>query len=253
MRNWDEVREVLSRYYEGNTLPAEERQLKEWLQAADLPKDLQAEAQLLGWYKAEQAITSPLSERELLSTLPGAEEKPLRRLWPLLGQLAAAVAMLLIGYGAGNLAKEPTPAFTTDASTELTAMRQELSQLKDMLQQGGSTSQRLQAVNVAAETSKPDAELLMALIHTMHFDDNVNVRMAAVEALLNYRQHPQVRQALIHSLSIQTDANVQLMLIQGLTQMNEKEAVPQMQELLKNPDLQHVVRQHIQESISILI
>lgn len=80
--------------------------------------------------------------------------------------------------------------------------------------------------------ASPDAELLMALVQTMHFDGNVNVRLAAVEPLLGYQQHPQVRQALIHFLSIQTDANVQLMLIQGLTRMRKKGAVPQMQQLL---------------------
>ncbi|MBW3545159.1 MAG: HEAT repeat domain-containing protein, partial [Bacteroidetes bacterium] len=174
-------------------------------------------------------------------------------LWPVFGQLAAAIALLLMGYAAGTYLEKPASGLPADASTEITAMRQELSQLKDLLQQGATTGQRLQAVNVASTATNPDAELLMALVHTMHFDDNVNVRLAAVEALLNYRQYPQVRQALIHSLGIQTDPNVQLMLIQGLTQMQEKEALPQMQELLKDPALQKVVRQQLQESISILI
>lgn len=253
MRNWDEVRELLSRYYDGDTTVAEEQQLKASLQTHDLPIDLRAEAQLLGWSVVEQAVSSPISDEELLLRLPVIEKKPVRNLWPMLGQLAAAIALLLVGYAAGTFMDKPSPAVATDTNTEITAMRQELSQLKDMLQGAGSTGQRLQAVSVAAEAPNPDAELLMALVQTMHFDDNVNVRMAAVEALLNYRHHSLVRQALVHSLSIQTDANVQLMLIQGLTRMQEKEAVPQMQELLRDPDLQQVVRQQLQESISILI
>lgn len=247
------MRELLSRYYEGDTTVAEERTLKAELQKPDLPADLRAEAQLLGWSVEEQAVSAPQSEQELLELLPLEEVKPARSMWPWLGQLAAAVALLLLGYAAGTLLQKPEPELASNTTTELTAMREELTELKGLLQQGATTGQRLQAVSVAAENANPDAELLMALIHTMHFDDNVNVRQAAVEALLNYRQHPQVRQALIHSLSIQTDANVQLMLIQGLTRMQEKEAVPQMQELLKNPDLQQLVRQQLQESISILI
>lgn len=253
MSNWDNIRELVSRYYEGDTTVAEERQLREALQAGDLPQDLRAEAQLLGWAAAEKLQTAPLSEAALLQQLPLGKEKPARPLWPVLGQLAAAIALLLMGYAAGTYLAKPAAGLPADASTEITAMRQELSQLKDLMQQGATTGQRLQAVNVASNTQNPDAELLMALVHTMHFDDNVNVRLAAVEALLNYRQYPQVRQALIHSLGIQTDPNVQLMLIQGLTQMQEKEALPQMQELLKNPELQKVVRQQLQESISILI
>ncbi len=253
MRNWDNVRELISRYYEGETTVAEERQLKDALQAADLPNDLRVEAQMLGWAAAEQAQTAPVSEAALLKALPIENERPVRNLWPVFGQLAAAIALLIMGYVAGTSLGKSATDQPTETSTELTAMRQELSELKGLLQQGATTGQRLQAVNVAAANANPDAGLLMALVHTMHFDDNVNVRLAAVEALINYREHPQVRQALIHSLSIQTDANVQLMLIQGLTKMQEKEALPQMQELLKDPDLQQVVRQQIQESISILI
>ena len=208
---------------------------------------------MLGWQQHEQAVKAPQSEADILLALPTQEEKPVKKLWPAaIWQIAAAVALLMVGYWAGRAMSTPE-ALPVEATTELSAMRQELASLKEMLQSSASTGQRLQAVTVAAEAPRADTELLMALIQTMHFDDNVNVRMAAVEALMNYRKEPQVRRALINSLSIQNDPNVQLMLIQGLTNMQEKEAVPVMQDLLKQKDLQMVVRQKIQESLSILI
>lgn len=251
MRNWDELRETLSRYYEGETSIQEEQALKEALREADLPDDLRAEAVLLGWSLQEQNVKAPVSEQEIWHALP--VEKPAGRGLTLYWQWAAAVALLVMGYAAGVVFNNTQPASPIETATELSAMRQELTSLKNMLHEGATTGQRLQAVTVAAETARPDAELLMALIHTMHFDDNVNVRLAAVEALLNYRQHPQVRQALVHSLGIQTDANVQLMLIRGLTQMKETEAVPQMQALLQQDSLQQVVRHQLTESIAILL
>jgi HEAT repeat protein len=257
MKNWDKVRQMLERYYEGESSVAEEQELRLLLQDPVLPADLKAEAQLLHWPLAERQVAAPLSEEGLLARLPLEEEKsgrPVHRLWPYAWQAAAAVALLLIGFaiGKGDSPSE-APAQTTPTSTELMALRQELTEVKELLQGGGSTGQRLQAVNVAALTPQADAELLMALIHTLHFDENVNVRLAAVEALLNYQQHPQVRRALVHSLGIQTDPNVQLALIHGLTRMGEKAAVPQLLRLLEEQELQQVVRQQINESISILI
>jgi HEAT repeat protein len=257
MKNWDKVRQMLERYYEGESSVAEEQELRLLLQDPALPADLKAEAQLLHWPLAERQVAAPLSEESLLARLPLEEEKPVRtlhQLWPYAWQAAAAVALLLIGFAIGKGgAPSEVPAQTATTSSELMALRQELSEVKELLQGGGSTGQRLQAVNVAALAPQADAELLMALIHTLHFDENVNVRLAAVDALLNYQQHPQVRRALVHSLGIQTDPNVQLALIHGLTRMGEKAAVPQLRKLLEEEELQQVVRQQINESISILI
>ncbi|AHM61003.1 anti-ECFsigma factor, ChrR [Flammeovirgaceae bacterium 311] len=258
MKNWDSVRELLSRYYEGETTIAEEKALKEALQEATLPQDLVLEAKLLGWQQQEQSIKAPISDQEILAILPQDADRPALQkthsYWLAVWQIAAAVSLLVLGFAAGKFTgSQPDAPLAAETATELTAMRQELSSLKEMLQNGATTSQRLQAVSVASEAPRADAELLLALIETMHFDDNVNVRMAAVEALMHYREHPQVRQALIHSLGIQKDPNVQIMLIQGLTAMQEKEAVPQMQDMLRQADLQQVVRQQLQKSISILL
>ncbi|EMR02401.1 HEAT repeat domain-containing protein [Cesiribacter andamanensis] len=254
MRNWDNVRELLERYYEGETTVAEEQQLRQLLQEPALPPDLQAEARLLHWPLAERQIQSPLSAEALMAplALPAAEPK-VRLLWGWAWQVAAAVSLLVVGFALGRGGAGAVPAEEQPTATELTALRQELSELKGLLQAGATTGQRLQAVTVAATTPQADAELLMALIHTLHFDENVNVRLAAVEALMNYQQHPQVRRALIHSLGIQTDPNVQLALIHGLTRLGEKEAVPQLQKMLQDEELQQVVRQQVNESISLLI
>lgn len=268
--NWNKAEELLERYYEGRTSAPEEQELRELLSRPDLPKQLQAEAEVLQHLQLAGKETSTLSDEALFARLdehlqeepplkqenkPAAKsvQLPLHVLW----QIAAAFALLALGYWAGissqpegaGLSQQQQPEQQTE---QLTHIRQEVAEMKQMLAEN-SPSQRIRAVNNAQEMEDVDAELMHALIQTMHFDENVHVRMAAIKALLYFRDQPMVRSAMVHSLRIQQDPNVQLQLIDGLVEMDEKEAVPQMQELLRNKELQEAVRLRLQESIGILI
>jgi HEAT repeat protein len=271
MNNWDDIRALLERYYEGQTTLAEERRLKDEILAAGdrLPADLLVEAQILGWYSKEKQVQSSQTVNDLAMAMPEYLKKikadtnhtlnPGKSLWPTVWKVAAAVALLIIGYGAGSLSQKDTAITTTQpanpSSTELVALRQEVEAVKQMLASNITTGERLQLVNNAAQVpaNQVSNELLLALIQTLHFDDNVNVRLAAAEALLKYQDNPLVRQALARSLGLQTDPNVQLMLIVGLTGMQEKAALPVMEEMLELDSLQPIVKQQLQESIAILL
>lgn len=268
--NWNKAEDLLERYYEGRTSAREEQALWGLLSRPDVPKQLQAEAELLQHLQLAGKEESTLSDEALFVRLDEhlQEEQslklkqqdkpagrsvqlPLKVLW----QLAAAIALLTLGYWAGinrqpegdKLSQQPV-----QQTEQLARIRQEVAEMKQMLA-GNSPSQRIRAVNNAQEIEDVDAELMHALIQTMHFDENVHVRMAAIKALLYFRDQPMVRSAMVHSLRIQQDPNVQLQLIDGLVEMDEKEAVPQMQELLRNKELQEAVRLRLQESIGILI
>ena len=269
MNNWDDTRALLERYYEGETTLTEEKELKEVLTKAgsDLPTDLQAEAKILGWYCQERTVTSSRSIGDFIEALPLAEpdnvSKPKAKsvqftLWPAIAKIAAAVALLLVGYGIGQVNQPDTTSIAGTDSTDNTSMlalQEDMRAVKQMLASGTTTGQRLQVVNNAAQVpaNQVSNELLLALIQTLHFDDNVNVRLAAAEALLQYSDNPIVRQALARSLSLQTDPNVQMLLISGLTSLQEKTAVPVMEEMLQSDSLQPIVKQQLEESIAILL
>lgn len=259
--NWNRAEELLEKYYAGTSSIAEEQELREWLSRPNLPRALQQEAALLKQMELAGKQETSLSDEELFSKLDtelGQEKRvaktiqlPVKALW----QIAAAVALLAVGYWMGSLQMdEPSlqQATTNEQSRQLARIQKEVAEMKSLLAQN-SPSQRIKAVNYVQETGDADEELIQVLIQTMHFDENVNVRMAAIQALLHFQERPLVRQALIQTLHIQTDPNVQLQLIDGLVEMGDKKAVPEMQDLLKNKELQEVVKSRLQQGIGILI
>lgn len=260
--NWNKAEELLERFYAGTSSIEEEKELRELLVRTDVPRHLQQEAALLNHLQQAGKEETCLSDEELFSKLdaeiskekPGAKsiQLPLKSLW----QIAAAVALLAVGYWLGTL-HLATPAGdqateNTVQSRQLAQIQQEMEEMKSLLTQN-SPSQRIKAVNNVQQTSAVDDELIQVLIQTMHFDENINVRMAAIEALLHFQDRPLVRRALIQTLHIQTDPNVQLQLIDGLVEMGDKEAVPEMQDLLKDKELQEVVKIRLQQGIGVLI
>lgn len=259
--NWNKAEELLERFYAGTSSIEEEKELRELLVRTDVPRHLQQEAVLLNKMQQAGKEETSLSDEELFSKLDAETGKekpagksirlPLKALW----QLAAAVALLAMGYWLGALQEGEPDLQQTAVSVQnrqLAQIQQEMEEMKSLLTQN-SPSQRIKAVNNVQGAAEVDDELIQVLIQTMHFDENVNVRMAAIEALLHYRERPLVRRALIQTLHIQTDPNIQLQLIDGLVEMGDKEAVPEMQDLLKNKELQEVVKSRLQHGIGVLI
>lgn len=259
--NWNRAEELLEKYYAGQTSIEEEKELKHLLSRSGLPPHLKQEQALFNQMQAAAGEETVLTDDKLFSRL-GDHQKteknkaktiklPVKAVW----QVAAAIALLLTGYWLGAMEETGPPDQRADArvqTEQLTAIQKEVEEMKQLLSQN-SPSQRIKAVNHLQESGASDEELMEALIQTMHFDENVNVRMAAIRALLHFQDHPLVRKSLIQSLQIQSDPNVQLQLIDGLVGMGEKKAVPHMQELLKNKELQEVVKSRLQQGIGILI
>lgn len=113
-----------------------------------------------------------------------------------------------------------------------------------------SASERIQAVNQSSELPEADQTITQLLINTLNFDENVNVRLAACQALMRLPNEPGVRESLIQSLKIQTDPYMQIMLIEALVAIQEKRAVHEMQRLIRNRQVLDVVRQKAEEGLN---
>lgn len=126
---------------------------------------------------------------------------------------------------------------------ELTNMRQLV--VLSMLQQQ-SASERLQAVsysrNWSGPRAEPDPKVLSALLHTLQYDQSVDVRLAALDALTRYGSRPDVRKGLIDALEGQQSPLVQVALIDALVDMHDPGAVQQLKKLQENPKLDPSVR-----------
>jgi len=160
-------------------------------------------------------------------------------------QMAAAAALLTVGLGIGYVVRgngQP-PAEVSQLREEVANMRQ-LVALSLMQQQ--SASDRLRGVSWAYRAEPSDREVLGALVSAVNHDANVNVRLAAVDALRRFSASPETGRAALQSLSKQTTPIVQVALIDLLVDLKDPEAAPELRRLSGNETANEGVRQRAQ-------
>ncbi len=164
------------------------------------------------------------------------------------GGLAAALALLVIGFFAGSRMNR-----SESHSEELTAMHSELRNMRQLvvlsLLEQQSANERLQGVTWSAGEEQPDQKVLSALVHTLRYDSSVDVRLAALDALSRHGNQPQVRKGLLEALQAQQSPLVQVALIDLLVELRDVNAVEQLQRFQRDPSLDPAVRQRAEWAI----
>jgi anti-sigma factor RsiW len=162
-----------------------------------------------------------------------------------LGAVAWSAALLAIGVFAGlRLAapKPPSPDFVAMQS-ELTSMKQLV--VLSMLQQQ-SASARLEGVTWSTREQQLDPQVLSALFHTLRYDQSVDVRLAALDALSRHGRQPQVHKGVLDSLQQDQSPLVQVALIDLMLEWRDRDAAHRLQELEQTPNLNPTVRQRVE-------
>jgi anti-sigma factor RsiW len=162
-----------------------------------------------------------------------------------LGAMAWSVALVAIGVFAGlRLAapKPPSPDFVAMQS-ELTSMKQLV--VLSMLQQQ-SASARLEGVTWSTREQQLDPQVLSALFHTLRYDQSVDVRLAALDALSRHGRQPQVHKGVLDSLQQDQSPLVQVALIDLMLEWRDRDAAHRLQELEQTPNLNPTVRQRVE-------
>jgi len=171
--------------------------------------------------------------------------------WKTVLQIAATIALVFTAYFFGKSQNNET------LSQEVAVLEKEKIELKQTMTismiENQSASKRLQAVNYAEEFEKPGNEILKALINKMQYDDHINVRLAAAEALAKFADSEMVRKALIHALETEEDPSMQIELIQILVSIEEKRAIPSMEMLLQKEETPDYVRDQVKMGLPSLI
>jgi HEAT repeat protein len=116
-----------------------------------------------------------------------------------------------------------------------------------------SASERIMATYEFKKMDSASDEILDALIYTFNNDDNANVKNAAAEALFKFGNQDKVRKAFINGLNKQTDPVLQIKLIEMLVGLNEKRALPKLQQLMEEETQMKVVKQKAAEGIGRLL
>src|SRR4051812_2307342 len=166
---------------------------------------------------------------------------------PLVSALAAC--LLLVGFVAGEHFSSKLPANQGQIATmqaEIAGMRQ-LVALSLLEQQ--SASQRLQGVNYSTQIERPDPEITGALLRALRFDNSVDVRLAALDALRRYRNDIQIRTALLNALQDQQSPLVQIALIDLFVEMRDGNAKDRLRRIEQDSKMNPAVRQRAQWGI----
>lgn len=161
------------------------------------------------------------------------------------------LALLLIGVGAGTLLTGGT------GSSKVTVLREELQDMRQtvalsMLDRA-SAAERLEGISWSAGLDNPGQKTLDALVNKLNNDPNVNVRLAAVDALYLFRGNPGVKESLIQSLTKQESPLVQVALIDLLTEIRERRAADALKQLIEKSKLAPEVKEHAELGLKQII
>jgi hypothetical protein len=165
------------------------------------------------------------------------------------GAVAWSIALVALGTYLGlQLGSAKTNSRDLAAMhTELTSMRQMVA--LSMLQQQ-SASQRLEGVTWTRREGQLDPQVLSALVHTLRYDQSVDVRLAALDALSRHAAQPLVKKTVVDALQEQQSPLVQVALIDQLVEWRDAEAAPRLEKLRQTPNLNPTVRQRADWAIS---
>jgi hypothetical protein len=170
---------------------------------------------------------------------------------------AAGLAWAIVLLGIGFIAGRSLSSHGSSEQQQLARLQEELSSTRQLvtlsLLQQRSASERLQAIAQATawSISEPrlDPKVMDALLHTLHSDSSVDVRLAAVDALARFHSDPQVRQGLVNALETQQSPLVQVSLIDLMVELKDASVVQQLKKFEQDPNVNPIVRQRAQWGI----
>ena len=201
-----------------------------------------------------KAMLESYEEGRLEKESPAAEKikTPAPMLWGLgnwrqipAAGIVWACLFLVCGYFIGRHSDRDV----NQQQPQMAAMQQEMETLRttvalSMMQQQ-SPSQRLEGVSWSTKLPEPDTRVMDALMHTLQFDNSVDVRLAALDALSRYTGRPEVRSNLVNALQTRQSPLVQVALIDLLVDLHDKGAVPEFKKFQQDPKLDPTVKKRV--------
>lgn len=251
----DKIKLLIEKYYAGDTSLEEEEQLRNALKSMDqIPDELQADAELfmmmgaLSTESSEKEINLPLEEPKIVAMPQPSQEFSLS--WTM--RIAAGFSLLVVGIFAGWLIGNQG-----GENNNVAALRDDINEMKQLVAlsqlRKESASERIMATYEFRKLDSASDEILDALIYTFNNDDNTNVKNAAADALFKFGNHDKVRKAFINGLNTQPDPVLQIKLIDMLVGLDEKRALPKLQEMMQEETQMKVVKQKAAQGIGKLL
>lgn len=255
------VEELVAKYNEGLADPSEIKMIEQLIEGGEialtqLGQLASFDAQLM----KEEGPMPSLRLDDQFQAMLGEEKRKLTKgsfsfrfaEWSVIfSRLGLAAVLLVIGFVGGNLLQRPS------SGQDVQQLTRQVGELKEMMMlsllEKESASERLRAVSLTNEMDKVSDKVTKALFQTLNHDTNVNVRLAALEALTPYVSQSGVREELIRAISMQDSPLVQVTLAELMASLQEKKSVSALQKLLDNDNTPKDVKNQIKKSIDVLI
>lgn len=160
--------------------------------------------------------------------------------------LASLIIGLLIGW-------QMLPS--NQQNKEVASLTSEIQDMKKMMMltliEQPKAQDRIQAVNMVSNLSSNDEKVIEALITTLNTDDNLNVRLAAVESLAGLGNVPQAREALVMAIRQQESPIIQVAIADALVLIQAKNSVEELEALRETVE-DDLVKDKLEQSIKTL-
>lgn len=138
---------------------------------------------------------------------------------------------------------------------DIAQLSSEIQSMKEMMMltliEQPKAQERIRAVNLAAELPEADEKIIHALISTLNYDENLNVRLASLESLLRYTDLSEVRHALVDALKMQDSPLMLVAIADALVAIQERSSVETMEELQESTK-DEMVKEKLHQSIKTL-
>lgn len=169
--------------------------------------------------------------------------------WPELApRLAFASITLLLGFLGGYMLF-PSPA----SNKEVAELKGEVLEMKEMMMlsllEKESATERLKAVSLTNEMTIVSDKVTNALLQTLNNDENINVRLEALEALKPFARDSRIRSELVKSIAKQDSPLIQVALAELMVELQEKSSVKELQKIIKSERTPQEIKKRLEESI----
>jgi hypothetical protein len=254
------VEELVAKYNEGLADPAEIKLLEQLIEEGTVELTQLRELSKLDDQIVKTEMPSPSLQVDDAFYSMLADEKRKQRKgsfsfqidWSvLLPRLGFATLLIVAGFAGGYFLQRPA------INPEVKLLTQEVSDLKEMMMlsllEKESATDRLRAVSLTSDMTSVSDKVTEALFKTLNNDNNVNVRLAALEAIKPYVKDSNVRKQLVLSIGQQDSPLVQVELAQLMVIIQEKKSVKELQKLMDSERTPKEIKSKIKESIEVLI
>lgn len=245
-------------YLSGNLTDSQKSELEQYLlEQPELAEELHAQADIWSSMEnLEKPEPSPAMDERFEAMLAGYQQAAPKRMfrWELLSlwlknNWQVGFSALAIGLLIGVFFINGPDQDVANLSAEVLDMKKML--MLTMIEKD-QPQDRIKAVNLTREISKADSKVIHALISALNQDQSINVRLAALEALVPYGAQSTVREALIRSIATQDSPLLQVALADAMIILQEKSAVESFSKMIESDTVNESVKSKLKSTIETL-